>query len=252
MTTTWFTVLLEPLALITWGLLILLVLCYRKKDWEMLSTVSVVLIILFIFASPFTANLILEQLEMTHKDQSSCVTDKKNIVIVILAGGMNRSNSESAQIEALHIASIRRALATARLANKTLKPYLIVTGGSGGTVKEADLISRLLIHLGVDQNRIIKELTAKNTYENAIQTKSVLEHLGLNRILLVTSAIHMPRAVATFRKQNIDVCTYPIDFRGVDPIFPGAFIPQISALQKSTDSFHEIAGLLWYRINDWL
>jgi uncharacterized SAM-binding protein YcdF (DUF218 family) len=243
---------LEPVALITWVLVVSLIIFYRRREWVGLWVALVVLVIHFTFASPLVANLILAALEDIDTDTSSCNTAAESLPIVVLAGGVKINSSGPEQVESLHLASFRRAVAAARLANESQESLLVVSGGSGGVVKEADLMSSLITRFGVSQNRIIKESTSRNTYESAVWTRRIIENLGFKKIILVTSAIHTPRAAATFRKQKIELCTYPTDYRWVKPVLPGALLPQISSLQKSTDALHEIGGLLWYRIKGWL
>lgn len=252
MTSGWVSVLFEPVALIAWVLVASLIICYRQREWVGLWAALVVLLIHFTLASPLTANLILVSIEDMDTDKSFCYRDGKPLPIVVLAGGVKVNNGGPEQVEALHVTSFRRAVAAARLAKKSPETLLVVAGGSGGAAKEADLMSSLIIRFGVNPNRIIKESTSRNTYESAVRTRWIIENLGIKKIMLVTSAIHIPRAAATFRKQNIEVCPHPIDHRWVKPVLPGALLPQISALQKSTDALHEIGGLLWYRIKGWL
>jgi len=252
MTNGWTPIAFEPVALIAWALIGSLIICYQRREWVSLWSVLVVLILHFSLASPLTANLLVASLENMSIDMSSCHLDSKSLPIVVLAGGVKVNSGGPDQVDALHLTSFRRAIAAARLAIKTPETILVVSGGSGRAVKEADLMSILITRLGVSPTRIIKESTSKNTHESAIRTRQIIESLGIDKIMLVTSAIHIPRATATFRKQNIEVCPKPIDHRWVKPILPGALIPQITALQKSTDALHEIYGVLWYRIKGWL
>ena len=88
-----------------------------------------------------------------------------------------------------------------------------------------------------------------DTYENATWTKKVLEARKLTgRVLLVTSAIHMPRAVAVCRKVGIEVVPCPSDFvSGADWTYRiQSFLPEAAALTRTTDAVHEYVGRLWY------
>lgn len=242
----------EPTALIAWALMGAVILCYRRREWTGLWSALTVLFILFTLASPITANLLLAALEDRQVESSSCHTSMEPTSIVVLAGGIKVNISAPDRLEGLHAASFRRAIAAARLANKSPDLFLIVSGGSGGTVKEAELMSSLIVHLGVSPTRIIRESSSLNTYESAVSTQHILDQMGQRKIILVTSAIHIPRAVATFEKQNLLVCPHAVDYRWVKPDLPGALIPQITALQKSTDTLHEFGGLLLYALRGWI
>ena len=63
---------------------------------------------------------------------------------------------------------------------------------------------------------------------------------------LVTSAMHMPRAAASFRRHGVDVCPVPVDRRRLRPAAHEALIPQVTALDKSTAAYHEIIGYVAY------
>ncbi len=90
---------------------------------------------------------------------------------------------------------------------------------SGGTISwytpsdgpAADM-AVLLKMLGVPEDALILENTSQNTYENAVNSKKILDELKIDQVLLVTSAIHMPRAVKIFQSQGISVIPAPTDY----------------------------------------
>jgi uncharacterized SAM-binding protein YcdF (DUF218 family) len=91
---------------------------------------------------------------------------------------------------------------------------------SGGALRkgpaETYAMAALLTAWGVPQEAIILETASRNTYENAINSKRLLEAHGLHQVLLVTSALHMPRALALFRALGIDAGPAPTDFEVVE------------------------------------
>ncbi len=95
---------------------------------------------------------------------------------------------------------------------------LLLTGGSGNpfnqSYSEARDVVRWLTLVGVARSDIIVEGRSRNTYENALYSKALLDSLGLGQQphLLVTSAWHMPRAEACFRKVGLQVRPYPVDY----------------------------------------
>src|SRR5690606_12821560 len=94
--------------------------------------------------------------------------------------------------------------------------FIVVSGGFidffGSTVPEAEAMKELLMALGVAEEDIVLEGRARNTYENAIYVREIAEEQGFNEILLVMSALHMPRSLAIFEKQNFAVIPAPVDF----------------------------------------
>jgi uncharacterized SAM-binding protein YcdF (DUF218 family) len=91
---------------------------------------------------------------------------------------------------------------------------VIFSGGSGDPrqpdAREAPVAAALLADLGVDMTRVRLESTSRNTWENAVNSRPLLPPDG--RVLLVTSAAHMPRSVGIFRKVGINVVPYPVSY----------------------------------------
>jgi uncharacterized SAM-binding protein YcdF (DUF218 family) len=81
-------------------------------------------------------------------------------------------------------------------------PWIVVAAGNrpahANEQVEADAIAQFLIQLGVPERAILLERSSQTTRENARNSLPVLRRLGAKRVLLVTSAIHMPRAMQTF------------------------------------------------------
>jgi len=93
-----------------------------------------------------------------------------------------------------------------------------------------------------------------NTYENALETKQLLEKHGLNKVLLVTSSLHMPRALATFRSAGINAIPSPTDFEAIDheQWIILDWLPDAKALERATRVIKEYMGLAVYRWRGWI
>lgn len=109
-----------------------------------------------------------------------------------------------------------RIIAMTDLARRYPAAKVVFTGGVGNLFgaqfSEASALKAHLSELGLAQDRIIFEENSKNTYENALFTKKMLNIPEGQRWLLVTSAAHMPRAVGLFRKAGFPVEPYPVDW----------------------------------------
>jgi uncharacterized SAM-binding protein YcdF (DUF218 family) len=106
--------------------------------------------------------------------------------------------------------------------------------------------------LGIDPNRILIEDQAKDTAEQAVEIKRIVRN---DRIVLVTSAIHMPRSMALFDKQGIDAVPAPADFYNRHTNLESApswggfrFFPSSGDAPKSDATAHEYLGLLWGKL----
>jgi uncharacterized SAM-binding protein YcdF (DUF218 family) len=138
------------------------------------------------------------------------------------------------------------------LAEQNPDSMLILSGGGWEAIKEADLMAELAIRLGFPAPRIVRETDSTSTHGNAVQVAEILRRNDYSHVWLVTSAMHMPRASASFAHEGIQVCPYPVDTRLVSPRIYDMFVPQVSALQKTTDALHELIGYLWYYWRGWI
>ncbi len=132
------------------------------------------------------------------------------------------------------------------------KAPLIVASGGGppDAASEASLIADLLVEFGVPRNAILIEAESRTTYENARFTRVLLEQRGPQTVLLVTSALHMPRALATFRAAGVDVVAAPTDFEIVEEGI--GWLPDAEALEGSTRAIKEYLGMVVYRWRGWM
>src|SRR5262249_37311289 len=80
---------------------------------------------------------------------------------------------------------------------------------------EADYIPQFVASMGVDPARVTLERNSRNTWENALYSKNLIQPLDSQTWLLVTSASHMPRAVGCFRAAGWKVLPYPVDYKAV-------------------------------------
>ncbi len=150
-----------------------------------------------------------------------------------------------------------RILYAARLFRLGAAPRIVVTGGDLDFIRtsessQAEAGGRLLRELfDIDSSRILLETKSRNTYENGIYTKRLLDSLRLPlRIILVTSALHMPRAMAVFTRLGFTVEPAPTNYLADVPRQRKliARLPSASALMNSTCALHEWYGMAAYRL----
>lgn len=111
---------------------------------------------------------------------------------------------------------VERLIAFADLARTYPNAKLVFTGGSGslnpGALSEADVAEEVLAKFGGDMTRIQFEREARNTFESGRNAKALGIPDSSENWLLVTSAMHMPRAMGVFRKAGWPVTAYPVDY----------------------------------------
>jgi uncharacterized SAM-binding protein YcdF (DUF218 family) len=128
---------------------------------------------------------------------------------------------------------------------------VLVSGGNAEPgaqrYNSAEVMSEFLVRLGVDSRDLVVENRSRTTYENAVESGKLLAARGIHRIALVTTAAHLPRAAACFRRQGFDVFPCGCHYRANDFRWSvGLFIPKAQFAENSDSAAHEWVGLLWY------
>lgn len=144
-----------------------------------------------------------------------------------------------------------RFVETAALAHRFPSARILVSGGTGAILLDgegdADTAPRLLTALGVAPERLILENKSRNTAENALFSKELVNPQPGETWLLVTSAFHMPRSVGLFRKADFAIVPWPTDYRTSGREGISLFADnEIDALQNTTVAVREWIGLLAY------
>lgn len=147
-----------------------------------------------------------------------------------------------------------RSWYAARLLHAGKAPVIVAVGGGNAGGPESAAMAEFLVDLGVPRELVLQESQSRTTVENALYVKPILEAHGIRRSLLVTSALHMPRALAIFRAAGIDVVPASADVEVVAGREYGwrDFFPDVGALFRTTRVMHEVLGLLGYRVQLWL
>jgi uncharacterized SAM-binding protein YcdF (DUF218 family) len=172
--------------------------------------------------------------------------------IVVLGGAITPDVSAAREAVALNEAA-ERITAVAELARRYPKARIIYSGGSAALtsdrIAEAPYAVSELEALGIAHDRITAEEQSRNTIENAVFSQLIAQPKPGDRWLLVTSAFHMPRAIAAFRAVGFPVEAYPVDWRTRGPIDARRPFGLLSeGLGRTDTAVHEWIGLLAYRL----
>jgi uncharacterized SAM-binding protein YcdF (DUF218 family) len=145
-----------------------------------------------------------------------------------------------------------RVVAVPALAKQYPAARIIYSGGDAGLFVhhrgEADVVTDLFESLGVPANRLTLEDRSRNTAENAIYSKALAQPKPGERWLIVTSALHMPRAVGAFRRAGFAVEAYPVDYQTNGWRDMLGFGSVSGGLERIDAALHEWIGLIAYRI----
>ncbi|MDP9195987.1 MAG: YdcF family protein [Pseudomonadota bacterium] len=173
--------------------------------------------------------------------------------IVVLAGFLSPWSTEGRGQFALN-GNAERLVELVSLMHRFPKAKVVFTGGSGslmsGDIREADAVRQILNDMGVDTRRIIFERESRTTYENVMYSKALADPQPEEKWLLVTSAMHIPRAVGVFRQQGWPVTAWPCDYQTPAP--GTALRPDFAVLRGlviASLAVHEYAGLVSYYLS---
>lgn len=171
--------------------------------------------------------------------------------IIMLGGAVDTHITHDRDALVLNEAG-ERIVETRILAARYPEAEVFLSGGGGhlsnnGSLTESELARRTLIDAGVAAERIAMEELSRNTCENARETVAALAGPPSGTWIVVTSASHMPRAIACFRTTDLAVVPYPVDYRTkpAGGTWPGTASNGLSATDLAA---HEWIGLLSYRL----
>jgi len=171
--------------------------------------------------------------------------------VVVLGGALEPAYQWSAPGQAALNEAAERMTEVLPLLRNDPNLRLVFTGGSGElTTTELSEAQRAKIFFdgqGVSPQRVTYESKSRTTYENAVLTRQLNGIDASQPWLLLTTASHMPRAMAVFRAAGWNVSAYPVDFRsGVKSSWTGYSMD--AGFKKWRQFLHEWIGLWAYRL----
>jgi uncharacterized SAM-binding protein YcdF (DUF218 family) len=186
--------------------------------------------------------------------------------IVVLGGGTRAQSPPRAFHEVGEAGD--RVIYAAQLYRAGVAPTILVSGAHSPAqsqvgASEAEAMADMLVFLGVPRESILLEQVSRNTYENAFESSRVLAEHGLSEVLLVTSALHMPRAYAVFRQLELEVTPAPTDYMLTyadwayytqpDPAIQLLnLLPKAEYMALTEKVMREMIGIVVYRLRGWL
>jgi uncharacterized SAM-binding protein YcdF (DUF218 family) len=230
-----------------------LVLLGRRRSG--LATILTAAVLLWASATPFVAEWIAGSLERQHPARA--ISDTPEAEVAIVLGGAIRPAATPRQVPDFGEAG-DRVIHAARLFRAGKVKRILITGGNipwlPGTEPEALMIRDHLVEFGVPTEAITLASQSRNTYENALEIKELRGAQPFKNALLVTSALHMPRAIATFQKVGIPVIASTTDVRVISKsqrtIFDG--LPDSEYLDLTTKAVKEWIGFWAYWMRGYL
>ena len=223
--------------------LIVLGLIFNLRKFSLVGIIVLILSFLPIISNKFIAYL--------EKDyQPIEIADVENVDAIVVLSGMIRVIGDEENLKYEFTDSVDRFFAGLDLFNNNKSPILILTRGKmpwSLGIAEGEYLKELAIKYGVSEENIILTDEVQNTDQEAKAIKEILTEDA--KIILVTSAFHMPRAEKVFKAANINLIPFPVDFQNskskttmID------FIPSAGSLFDTSHFVREMIGRLYYNL----
>jgi uncharacterized SAM-binding protein YcdF (DUF218 family) len=242
----------------------------RRPRW-VAGLITAALLVVGLGGNRLASMVLLRSLEWQHPsltaDEILRINGGDPVDAIVVLGGGARQHLAPRPANEIGEAGDRMIYA-ARLYRAGVAPVVLVSGGNAplynpGDEPESLAMAELLTFFGVPREAIVLESQSRNTYENAIESEELLDAAGMSHIVLVTSAMHMPRSYAIFKKLDLDVIPAPTDYMLTrsDWAFytqprPGVqvmnVIPKAEYMELTEKAMKEYIGIVVYRLRGWL
>ncbi|MBI3755042.1 MAG: YdcF family protein [Deltaproteobacteria bacterium] len=219
----------------------------RYSQWGKIL-IFIGLLTLYLLSIRPVSDALIEPLEYSFPSIQKPSLMSKSLIIVLGGGATDLSwRGINAQPSRTSVARLAYGITLYRQA---LDSDLVISGGSGDPesphISEANAMKDAAVSLGISEKNIIVEGNSRNTIESVKALKSLV---GERNTILVTSAFHMKRAAAMFKRIGIDVIPAPTDYRSEQKRLTFySFIPHAGSLENSSTALYEYMALIWYKI----
>jgi uncharacterized SAM-binding protein YcdF (DUF218 family) len=218
-----------------------------RRRWPRFGlTVSAsALVALLVFSTSAGALLLVAPLEQRTGALASLRPTGAQAIVVLSGGRIENAPEYGGQAVPAYSTLVRLRYA-AKLHRETGLP-LLVTGGAPDGSDEAEAVS-MARSLRDDFSVPVKwiEEESHDTAQNAEFSERLLKHAGVRRILLVTDALHMPRAQLIFERHGMKIIPAATMWFSHDRLKPLHFLPSGEGLRRSHYALHEWIGIAWY------
>lgn len=245
-------------------LLLLGGLLFGKHGRVSKTLVLLAVVLLWIASTRWCAYTLVRSLEWQNLPAEEIPTAD---AIVVLGGGTYPQIAPRPMVEINGAGD--RVLYAAHLYRQGKAPILLLSGGTISWMNEDQTstpaleMQSLLQEMGIPPDALQVQPASQNTREDALYTAALLRERGISRVILVTSAIHMPRSIALFRNEGIDVIPAPADFTVtetgweelLEPNLLTQFfnaLPKAENLSLTSNALKEYLGILAYHLQGWI
>lgn len=216
----------------------------KQKIGKIVVSIGVFLLTLFSFG--IISSTLLRPLEYKYTPLLS-LEDMHHVKWVVVLGGGHISDPQIPITSQLSDASTARLIEGIRLHNMLPESKIILSGGGFDPVPNAKILADVAEAIGVNKQDLVLESVSKDTKDEAILIQKIV---GKDQFILVTSASHMLRSMALFKKCGMHPIPAPTDYfvKKRQRVSPGIFFPSAGDLYKTERVFHEYLGMVWAKL----
>jgi uncharacterized SAM-binding protein YcdF (DUF218 family) len=230
-----------------WVLGLLIYGIVRRRRWPVIAAASV----LYVCSMPVVGDLLARGLESRYPALPLSQVDKVDAIVPL--GGIFGPPVAPGYVANVGEAGERLEAGIALWEHKKAD-WLVFTGGrmpwSSHAEVEGAMSKRAAVARGVPADKILVTREVGNTADEATAVAQMMRERGWSRIILVTSAWHMPRAARLFRKAGVNFVPFPVDFR-VDRSESHTlldFLPDGDGLHSTQAVLREWYGIAFYAL----
>jgi uncharacterized SAM-binding protein YcdF (DUF218 family) len=234
---------LLPAFVLPIGIVTILLLLAAWKKWRWVGIAAIV--VLLGSSTGVVANALLRPLENLYPARSIASVPVVDAVLVL--GGIMSPVKEPG-LTPEWSESVERFQAGVEIVRREKARLLLFTGDARGS--EGSALQREAVERGLPREQIAVIGAVGNTADEAEQLRRYAAQHGIKRVLLVTSAWHMPRSMQLFKRAGVEIIAFPVDYRALPnhglPYLD--WIPTASSLEKTELALRERYGMAFYTV----
>lgn len=225
---------------------------FTKKQRTGKALVISSFVLLFLFSNSCVANRLMSPLEKHYAplcvEDTACQRKIDSVPYIVVLGGGHNSNPQYPITDQINIETMVRVAEAIRLHRYFPQSKIIFSGGLAyDPVPNAEIMARTAMVMGLDSAQFVLETKSLDTHAEAVL---LLPMLKTRPFIMVTTASHMPRAMAMFRKKGMRPIAAPVGFAVKERanLHPDLLFPKAGSLKKSENAFYEYIGLAWAKV----
>jgi uncharacterized SAM-binding protein YcdF (DUF218 family) len=188
----------------------------------------------------------LRALEHSYQPLAAMPRDVKWVVVL---GGGTASDPSLPLVQRMTPATLARLVEGVRLQRQAPGAKLVLSGAAVfGSGSDAQSMSAMAAALGVPADALVADARSADTQSQARNVRAVVKD---ERVALVTSAVHMRRALLLFRRAGVQAIPAPTDYLSAssEGFGPADFFPDAEELRRAESATHEYLGIAWARLS---